>query len=196
MNSGAEPVPVFLWARLPWGVWSIARSPLGRSPFDNRIMDEYNEGNQPRLPRHSEAFVEKPDYILLDHTADLAVKVKGTDPVDLFENAAKSLLHLLLGDMPPEGGTPVHIGLSGEDLEDLMVQWLGEILYLLHGENLVVTRVIVDVVTSSRLEASLQAIPYDPEHHEILTEIKAITYHQIEVLKRGSHWEAKVIMDV
>jgi len=88
------------------------------------------------------------------------------------------------------------IFVSGEDLADLMVRWLGEVLYLFEGENLVVTSIHIDSVSSSHLDAKLETVPFDPTTHEILSEIKAVTYHQIEVAEKGNRWEAKVIFDM
>lgn len=137
-----------------------------------------------------------PDYALLDHTADLAVKVQGIDPKNLFENAGKALMHLMLRDKASVSPVDFRISLSGQDLADLMVRWLGELLYLLQGENRVVTELKVEYLASDRLEAIVGAIPFDPEIHEILSDIKAVTYHQVEVAEKGDHWEATVILDI
>ena len=137
-----------------------------------------------------------PDYTLLDHTADLRIMVRGTDLKDLFENAAKALVHLMVRGETPAKTAPMRISVSGEDLADLMVRWLGEILYLFEGENLVVTSIHVDSVSSSHLDAKLETLPFNPAAHEILSEIKAVTYHQIEVAEKGNRWEAKVIFDM
>ena len=138
-----------------------------------------------------------PDYyMLLDHTADLAIRIFGNDLVGLYENAGRSLVHLMLAHEISGPGTPLQISLSGQDLPDLMVRWLNEILYLIEGERLVVTGLEVRSVTPRQIEATVNTVPFDPEAHERLTEIKAVTYHQIEVTKKGNHWEARVIIDV
>ncbi len=136
-----------------------------------------------------------PDYALLDHTADLGIKVRGVDLKDLFETAAKALMHLMTRGESPGITTEMNITVSGQDLPDLLVRWLGEILYLLEGEDLVVTSVHIDSIFPSRLDATLQVIPFDPAFHRIRHEIKAVTYHQIQVMNKGSIWEAQVIFD-
>ncbi len=77
-----------------------------------------------------------------------------------------------------------------------MVRWLGEILYLFEGDNLVVISTDIHALTPLRLEATLRTIPFDPLNHEILCEIKAVTYHQIQVIPKGNLWEARVIFDL
>ncbi|MGD8230078.1 MAG: archease [Desulfobacteraceae bacterium] len=138
----------------------------------------------------------RPDYTLLDHTADLGIRVRGTDLKNLFENAGKALMHLMVRGKIHGKTSSKRITVSGEDLADLMVEWLGEILYLFEGEMHVVTSISVDSLTPSKLEAFVETVPYDPKIHEVLSEVKAVTYHQIEVVDKGNHWEAKVIFDI
>jgi len=137
-----------------------------------------------------------PNYTLLDHTADLGIKVMGTDQKDLFKNAGKAFMHLLIKINSSEKQTPMKISVSGDDLEDLMVRWLGEIHYLFEGKNLVVTSIEIESLSPSRIEAVIETVPFDPRIHELLMEIKAVTYHQIKVAERGDTWEARVIFDL
>lgn len=143
-----------------------------------------------------ETILKTPDYIFLNHTADLAIMVRGTDLTDLFENAGRSLVHLMLDRPLPLAGSSLKISLSAQDLEDLMVRWLGEILYLLEGEHRIVTSVEVSFINRSKIKASVRTVPFDSRLHKIRREIKAVTYHQIQVAPKGDHWEARVILDV
>ena len=136
------------------------------------------------------------DYKLLEHTADLAIQVCGRDVSSLFENAAKALMHIMLRGNTSENSFSVRISLTGQDLADLLVRWLGEILYLLEGENLVVFAVTIQDLTPVRLEAVAEVVPFDRQIHEILSEVKAVTYHQVEVLDKGDRWEARVTFDI
>ena len=137
-----------------------------------------------------------PDYSLINHTADLGIKICGTDLKNLFENAGRALMHVMVRGKTLRETHSMKISQSGEDLADLMVRWLGEILYLFEGENLVVTLIHINSICASHLEATLETVPFDPSIHEILNEIKAVTYHQIEVANKGNWWEARVIFDI
>ena len=137
-----------------------------------------------------------PNYRLLDHTADLGIIVTGSTLKTLFENAAGALTQLMLTAADPVKTSSLQISVTADDPADLMVRWLGEILYLFEGDNLVVTSSDVSTMTSSRLKATLQIVPYDPAIHEIQHEIKAVTYHQIKVVQTGDLWEARIIFDV
>lgn len=138
----------------------------------------------------------RPDFSILDHTADLGITVRGTDLKDLFEGAARSVMQVIVKGSPSGHTMTRTLRVSGKDLADLMVCWLGEILYLLDGEKEVVVDVQIDSISKSRLEATIEVEPFDPGLHEILCEIKAVTYHQIEVAKKADRWEATVIFDM
>ena len=136
------------------------------------------------------------EYTLIDHTADLGIKVHGRDIKDLFQKSGYALTHLLYEGGPSKKLSPKEISIRGNDLEDLMVRWLGEILYLFDGEGQVVSFINVNSVSGNILRALLKTTPFDPLIHKYLREIKAVTYHQIEVVKRDKIWEAKIIFDL
>ncbi|MBN1832878.1 MAG: archease [Deltaproteobacteria bacterium] len=136
-----------------------------------------------------------PDYALLDHTADLGIIVHGEDLKNLYETAAKALMHLMIRGKSQAKPTDIKITVSGQDLPDLLVRWLGEILYFFEGEDLVVTCIHIDFLSLTRLDATLKTVPFNPTVHRIQNEIKAVTYHQVQVMEKGSVWEAQVIFD-
>jgi SHS2 domain-containing protein len=138
----------------------------------------------------------RPDYILLDHTADLGVEIKGISLIDLFENAGRTLIYLIFGTTHTVNGQYKKVSVAGDDLADLMVRYLSEILYLFEGEKLVVDSINIESLSHNRLVGLLRVSPFDSRNHEILTEIKAVTYHQIEVASRKGIWTARVIFDL
>jgi SHS2 domain-containing protein len=139
---------------------------------------------------------EKQDYVVLNHTADSGIMVCGTDIRNLFENTATAMMQIMVSSRHTEKTRTIKLSLDEQDLPGLMVRWLGEILYLFAGEKEVVTDVKIDAISPSHLEATLESMPFDPDLHEILCEIKAVTYHQIEVAKKDDYWEARVIFDL
>jgi SHS2 domain-containing protein len=137
-----------------------------------------------------------PHFITLDHTADLGIEVYGNDLNELFEGAAMAMMRIMVGSVagPETRGMPISV--AGDDLSDLMVRWLGEILYLLEGERKIVSAVTARHVSPRRLDAVWNGMDFDPDRHEILCEIKAVTYHQIAVSQKDGRWQARVIFDV
>ena len=139
---------------------------------------------------------DKSDFSIVDHTADLGIRVRGTNLKDLFERAAISMIQIMIRGNPGKKTNTVKLSVPGEDLADLMVRWLGEILYVFEGEGEVVTTVKIDSISPTHLDATLKTVPFDPNLHEVLCEIKAVTYHQIQVAQKDDHWETTVIFDL
>ncbi len=135
-------------------------------------------------------------YEIIDHTADLGIIVKGPDVKQLFIHADRAMTDLMVeGDISDK--TAIRdVLVKGEDFPDLMVRWLGEILYLFEGENLIVDSIEVKSISPVQLKSTLTLTSFDPDHHRVLREIKAVTYHQIAVDKRDDGWEARVIFDI
>ena len=135
-------------------------------------------------------------YQIIDHTADLGIIVKGPDIKSLFILAAQAMTHLMVkGDISKK--TAIRdVSVEGEDFPDLMVRWLGEILYLFEGENFIVHSIEIKSISPIQLKSILSLTGFEPEYHEVLREIKAVTYHQISVDKANNGWEARVIFDI
>ncbi len=135
-------------------------------------------------------------YTLIDHTADLGIHVLGTDPKDLFQNAARAMFEQIAEIEALEGTEAVAIHLSGEDRPDLMVNWLRELLYYWHVKGLLLRDAQIELISDKELTAQANFDPYDPKLHLIKREIKAVTYHQIQVKSGPEGWESRIIFDV
>lgn len=140
--------------------------------------------------------LKRKTFEILDHTADLGIVVTGDDLKELFHNAAHALLQIMLEWPAEKGGKTQDISIKAVDLPDLMVRWLGEILYLFEGENRLVTQTKIHEITPDHLYAQIKTVPFSPTRHERLTEIKAVTYHQIEVIQKTGLWHARIIFDL
>jgi len=139
---------------------------------------------------------KKARVTFLNHTADMGIRVTAPTLADLFERAGEAVIDTMLKQRPAGRTSPVRLSVAGEDLPDLMVRWLGEILFLFEGEGKVVTDMDIDSIWENRIDATVYTVPFDPEVHEMMTEIKAVTYHQIEVARRKDGWQATVIFDL
>jgi len=138
---------------------------------------------------------KKPSYEPIDHTADTGIHVFGHNAKDLFQNAAMALMDQLVEPVDLMPRQEKRITVEGTDWPDLMVNWLREILYLWVGGDVLVQAVQIEFITQKRLAAHLRVDPFSEKRHQLKSEIKAVTYHQIQVFDTGNRWEAKVIFD-
>jgi len=135
-------------------------------------------------------------YQIIDHTADLGIIVEGTDEKNLFIRAAQAMTDLMVEGDISKKTVIKDVSLQGEDFPDLMVRWLGEILYLFDGESLIVNSIEIKSISPTKLKSTLTLSSFEPEHHQVKREIKAVTYHQISVDKTNDGWQARVIFDI
>jgi SHS2 domain-containing protein len=138
----------------------------------------------------------KKKYKLIDHTADFGIQVFGADSQELFTNAALALFDVITETDMLKSLDSCNIKASGEDWSDLMVNWLREILYLWNGKEMLVKAVQILSLSEKKISAKIYFDAYMPDRHIINTEIKAVTYHQIQVKSSPSGWEARVIFDI
>ena len=132
----------------------------------------------------------------MDHTADIGIQVFGADPKELFENAAWGMFDLIADTDTVKGNNHQAMDIEGDDWPDLMVNWLRELLYLWTGREMLIKSADIQSISEYKLSAKVAVDPYDPERHVIKEEIKAVTYHQIDVHKGSTSWKSKIIFDV
>jgi len=135
-------------------------------------------------------------YKLIDHTADFGIHVFGADPKELFANAAFATFDTLTEIDSLKSLKTTTLRVNGDDWSDLMINWLRELLYLWNGKELLVKKTRILALSENELSANVELDPFDPDRHEIKIEIKAVTYHQIQVSSGPEGWEARVIFDV
>ncbi len=135
-------------------------------------------------------------FRFLNHTGDLGMEIYGQSLIDLFENAGQGLFAVITNPSKVEEKIGKKIGLNYDDLETLMVDWLGQLLYLHDVEGLLFRRFEVSSIGDGRFEASAWGEKFEERKHVVRTEVKAVTFHQLEVRQRGDMWQARVILDL
>jgi SHS2 domain-containing protein len=135
-------------------------------------------------------------YRVFDHTADLGVEITGDSQEDVYAGASFALFDLLTDLSAVRETEERSLTVEGEGPDDLLVNFLREVLYLWNGEGLLIKRCTVRKVLPRRLTVCLLGEPYDPVRHRIRMEIKAVTYHQASVSRTGEGWVARVVFDV
>jgi SHS2 domain-containing protein len=90
--------------------------------------------------------------------------------------------------------------LGAPALDLLLVEWLEELLFRLdaHGELWCQHEVRVVEGRSGRylLAAISRGEPFDPARHPQKVQIKAVTYHALEVARDPGGWRARVLFDI
>ena len=135
-------------------------------------------------------------YETFDHTADLGLRVRSADLESLFREAAEGLFSVLVEPISwNETIGRVDFELEADRTEFLLVDWLNELLY--HFETRGLLFASFDVrLDGNRLVASAQSRPFDEQRDRFLHEVKAVTYHDLEVRRTDQGWLVEVILDI
>lgn len=132
-----------------------------------------------------------------EHTADVAVRVYGNKPEDLFANASCALKHLIT-DYQPKKTVTRTIFLEGLNLEDLIVSWLNELIFQFYTNGFLTAESKISL--SSEGPKTLRAcLEGEDMHHTAITiksEIKAATYHNVKIQKSKNTLYVDIIFDV
>lgn len=135
------------------------------------------------------------------HTADLGIEVFGSTAGELFTNAAFAMFDIMTDISLVEKRETRKIKADGVDMDDLLVNFLREALYLFNGEHWLAREFTLhefglEVKRTNRLTAEAHGEPFDPARHLIQTELKAVTYHQLGIRKTPAGFATKVVFDV
>jgi SHS2 domain-containing protein len=84
---------------------------------------------------------------------------------------------------------------DGGNREDLLFDWLNELLYTFESERLLLVEFDVQVHDEA-VEAIGRGEPFDESRHQLEHEVKAITYHGLKVEQVPGGWLAEVIVDI
>lgn len=135
-------------------------------------------------------------YEIFDHTADMGLRIFAASKSELLEDAARGLTEIIAGSLQqirPEQAETFEV--SGREAGFLLFDWLDAILYAFEARQMLFCRF---EVTADRegLRAAAHGERYDPARHELAHEVKAITYHGLEVKRTADGWRGEVIVDV
>lgn len=141
-------------------------------------------------------------FEFVDHTADVAVRLRAEDERGIFGDATRALLSLLIEEPDSLGGGPVafrELSLSAEDGEALLIDYLNELIFLFDTRRLLGTALDIrhlDVGRPAVLRAALATRVFDPGKQAAKAEVKAATFHGMKLSKVSGGIEALVVFDL
>ncbi len=134
-------------------------------------------------------------YEVIDHTADTGIVAYGVTPHELFENAGWGMFDLMfdLSGLDPMRDVPVIAG--GDSLDELLFNWLSELLYHADSLGLALCYFTVDRLEEGGIQGSAGGVPVAGLELRG-PPIKAVTYHDLAIVENPDTWWARVFFDV
>lgn len=129
-------------------------------------------------------------------TADVCFKAYGKTLEELFENIAFAINEIMIkGKIDPVEEREANI--KANDLKSLVFEWINELLFFIDTEALFFSKFDIKVDEKNfTLIGKCFGEHFNEEKHEIVGEVKAPTYHKMEVKKEDDLWVAQVIVDI
>lgn len=135
-------------------------------------------------------------FEILEHTADVGVRVYGGSFAELLENAALALMSLIADRDSVRPEEKVVIEAEAETGEELLIKMLSEILYLHEVRKMVFTEAEIELTDGFKLKGRLKGEKTDFSRHELLHDIKAATYHNLKIERVNDRFMAEIIFDI
>lgn len=146
-------------------------------------------------------------YTIIDHTADIGLKVIGKNFYDLVKNALEGLYNIICDVKKVEPRRKYKVVVSGKESNtasnDLfLVKILNEFIYITATKHLLFRKFMIDKSTSEMFSYDKKIVvwgygeEYDYQRHGHIVEVKAATYHKVFIRKKNRYFYTKVFFDM
>ncbi len=134
-------------------------------------------------------------YNTFEHTADIGIEAYGSTLEEAFENAAKGMFSIITdgSDIAPVEKRDIELPVDS-DKEQLLVDWLSELLYINDVDGMVFGDFKVKI--DGKLVGEAWGEKYDREKHGYGAEIKAVTYHMLQIKRNKKGFYIRVLFDI
>ncbi len=116
----------------------------------------------------------------LEHTADVGIEVNSDSFTEALSEACLALTEIITGGNLVNSSKTINFKISYSDTSHLLVDILNELLVLFDSKNFLPGKAQI-TLSNSEASISLSGDNYSPEEHGYGVEVKAISYHNLEI---------------
>jgi SHS2 domain-containing protein len=138
-------------------------------------------------------------YRFIDHTADVAADLTGGTLGDLFLSAAQALTDTITDLAAVQPAVTQSVTLESGAVEDMLVDWLNELLYRFEVQNMLFcdgSATVEERADRWHLAASVAGELFDPARHPSRVLVKSATYHGLQITRAQDTWNARIVFDI
>jgi SHS2 domain-containing protein len=135
-------------------------------------------------------------YRIIEHPADTGFEVQGRTREQVFENGARALFQIMWRIGKYKENNPETLTVKGNDLQELLVNFLEEFLYLYDAKGLICSQLKVCSIIDTEIRARVWLQQFDNEQDQELLAVKAVTYHQLYIGEKDNGWSARIFLDI
>lgn len=138
-------------------------------------------------------------YKFIDHAADIAVKLEGSTLEEMFTSGAEAWFSIVIDPKNFKADDLLDIDISANSKEELLISFLNELNFLLSAKRWLCLSVqsikIFEDSHGCELSTELNGVTIK-KNHPLKQEIKAVTYHQLEIVKKKNLYSTRVVFDI
>lgn len=137
-------------------------------------------------------------YRYLDHMTDAVIEAYGDSLEEAFENAARGLNDTMIDLKTVRPNKEIKITAVGHDLHSLLFDWLDKVMLLLVADGIVMSEFSVEIKQKGgySLEGVAKGERLDLDRHRYKVEIKAVTYHEMQITEEKGKATVKFLLDL
>ena len=135
-------------------------------------------------------------FEVIEHTADAGIRAYGKDLRELFINAAAGMFSLITNITCVKPARKIDIDLVASDKEELIHNWLSELLYQHIFHHMLLCQFHIEEIDEQTVKGHAMGERIDDTKHELIKELKAVTYHGIRIEKQDNYLTTQIIFDV
>ncbi len=133
-------------------------------------------------------------------TADIAFEAWGDTIEEMFIAAAEATMNVMVADLEGIGrGEKREIDIRSDAVDMLLFNLLQEIIYFKDADQLLLRIENPKIGYEDGLyfaKATGRGERIDPERHQLIVDVKAVTLHKFKVEQTPRGWETLVILDI
>lgn len=130
-------------------------------------------------------------FEILDHPADLKIHAYGNSLEELFNNILAGMAEAMQPTLS-QGKVSRGIEIKSRNLESLLIDFLSDVIYETDLNDAVFQKLETEKITEQELEGRI----IGPKIKGFKTEIKAVTWHDLEIKKINEIWQATIVFDI
>ncbi|MGQ9543475.1 MAG: archease [Candidatus Bathyarchaeia archaeon] len=146
------------------------------------------------MPEHHGGFK------FLEHMADAYIEAYGASLHEAFANSALAMFEVMTDTSKVEPKIEEIVEVEGHDLKSLLYSWLESLLLRFEIDNRLYSKFIVERINIEggplTLEARVYGEEFNPEKHPSKTEVKAVTFHLMEIEHPDGGWRLRFLLDL
>ena len=140
-------------------------------------------------------------YRFLEHATDAIVEIDAKDRSEAFAVAAQAVIDLTIDSNTVTESDQIHFSASGKDLHYLLFSWLEEIVFVLITKGFAIGRLKFDMKKINDQQThAIDATAYGEEidllKHHFKVEIKAPTFHDMEIVEKENKTYMRFLLDL